>query len=234
MFAPDIREEALGLDPLGWLTTIVPFTDPAGTAEPDLLVLGVLQSQPPSLAAWDQLLARGLPIDLRDGERGDSYRRMLRWFGNLIWADADDPAQVEAALAAGRTLLAFEILGTPASFDFHVRDASGSVVEMGGESPGGTLVIGCPTLHSASPRGPDDPEIGVHVLKDGQPWHEGCGEVPTDGPGVYRVEVDIVPLHLRPFLGSDPDPWLHSYPWLYGNAIRVTARRASPPPPSAP
>lgn len=235
MFDPGIREEALGLDGLGWLTDIAPFTQPDATGEPDLFVLGVLQAQAPSLAHWDALLARGhatgvagtdahqnvLAFDLRDGIRGDAYQRMLRWFTNVLWADAPGPAAAEAALAAGRVAVAFEILGSPVGFDVHLDDAAGAVHEMGSDAPAGTLVVACPTLDPASPRGPDDPEITVRVLKDGVPWKDGCGSFATDGPGAYRVEADIVPYHLRPFLGDDPEPWLHSYPWIYGNAIRV-------------
>jgi hypothetical protein len=235
MFAPDIREEWLGLDGFSWISDVEPFTGPYGTAEPDLLMLGVLQAQPPSLAHWDELLARGpmtgtagtdahqnvLPLPLRDGERGDSYRRMLRWFSNLVWVGGDSADDAQSALVAGRSYVAFEVLGTPAGFDFALTPASGDLVEMGGEGTGGTLHVGCPTLDPASPRGLDEPEIDVHVLKDGVRWHEGCGEVDTDGPGVYRVEVEMVPWHLRPFLGEEPDPWLHAYPWIYGNPIRV-------------
>ena len=50
---------------------------------------------------------------------------------------------------------------------------------------------------------------------------EGCGTHTLDGPAVYRVEVEIVPLHLRPFLGADPEPYLRPFPWLLSNAIRV-------------
>ncbi|MEZ4240811.1 MAG: hypothetical protein R3F59_32580 [Myxococcota bacterium] len=235
MFAPDIREEWLGLDGLGWVTDAAPFTSPEGTAEPDLLVLAVLQAQPPSLAAWDALLQRGpavgiggtdahqnvLPIDLRDGRRGDGYARMLRWFANIVWADTTSPAAVQDALAAGRSHLVFEILGSEQGFDFDLRDADGGVHEMGSAAPAGTLEVGCPSLHPASPRGLEDPEITVSVLKDGAPWREGCGAFETDGPGVYRVEVQMVPWHLRGFLGDDPEVWLHAYPWIYGNAIRV-------------
>jgi hypothetical protein len=42
-----------------------------------------------------------------------------------------------------------------------------------------------------------------------------------DGPGAYRVRFDVVPHHLRPFLGDDPAPWLISYPWIYTNPIRL-------------
>lgn len=235
MFDPDIREDALGLDGLGWLTEIAPFTDPAQTGEPDLFVLAVLQEQAPSVAHLDALLARGptvaiagtdahqnvLPLDLRDGERGDSYRRMLRWFSNQVLVDADDPGAIEAGLAAGRSYVAFEILGTPSGFSFSY-DGPDGVVEMGGTAGvGGTLVVGCPVLAAGSPRGASSPDIAVTVFRDGAPWQTGCGRFPVTEAGNYRARVDIVPHHLAPFLGDTPEPWIHSYPWIYGNAVRV-------------
>ncbi|MEQ1564435.1 MAG: hypothetical protein ABMA64_02270 [Myxococcota bacterium] len=236
MFDPDIREEHLGLDGLGWTLDIAPFTSPSGAAEPDLFVLGVLAAQGPSLAHWDHLLARGpavgvagtdahqnvLPIDLRDGDRGDSYRRMLRWFSNVLRVEVPgSPESAQAALEAGRSYVVFDVLGTSDGFDFTHSTDAGDVVEMGGAGGAGTLTVGCPTLHPDAPKGPEAPQIDVTVLKDGVPWHVGCGEVATDGPGVYRVEVVMTPYHLRPFLGDDPEPFLRPYPWIYANAIRV-------------
>lgn len=233
-FAPDIREEDLGLDGLGWLSDIAPFTSPEGTGEPDLFFLAVLQEQTPSIARWDALLARGpmvgvagtdahqnvLPLELRDGERGDSYRRMLRWFSNILLVEGDGPEAVEAALAAGRMYVAFEVLGTPSGFDFWLD--GDAITEMGGTSAaGGTLRVVCPTLSARSPTNLAAPEITATVFKDGQIWQTGCGEFVTDGPGVYRARVDLVPHHLRDHLGSEPDAWIRSYPWIYSNAIRV-------------
>lgn len=233
-FDPDIRSEFLGLDPLGWSAGIAPFTSPDATGEPDLFFLGVFEEQAVSIATWESLLARGpvtavagtdahqnvLPLPLRDGERGDSYRRMLRWFANHPLAAEDTPEAIEAALAAGRSYVAFEALGTPRGFDLHLA-SGGSVVEMGGEGAGGELVVTCPTLHPETPRGPLDPEITATVYRDGAAWKSGCGTFPTEGAGLYRVRVEIVPHHLEPFLGEDPAPYLHAYPWIYSNAIRV-------------
>jgi hypothetical protein len=235
MFAPDIREEYLGLDPISWLADVAPFTSPTGTAEPDLLVLGVLQEQDPSIERWDALLARGpmvgtagtdahqnvLPLDLRDGERGDSYRRMLSWFSNVLLVDGTGPEADQDALAAGRLYVAFEVLGVPSGLDFHAEDTTGGVAEIGGTvAQGGTLVVTCPTVSALSPHGAQDPEISVTIFKDGAAWQTGCGRYPAFS-GVYRVRFDIVPWHLREFLGDEPDVWLHSYPWIYTNAIRV-------------
>ena len=228
MFAPDIRAEHLGLDSILWLGEIADFTDPDGSAEPDLFVLAVLQRQAPSLERFDALLARGpmvgivgtdahqnvLDIALRDDERADSYRRMLRWMGNIVLPDpGEDP---KAALGAGKSYVAFEILGTPTGFAFTAEDGT----PMGGTTTSRTLSIDCPTLHPESPRGPDAPEIAVRLLRDGQEVATSCGDHAVE-PGVYRVEVDMVPHHLRPFLGDVADVWIQSYPWLLTNAIRV-------------
>jgi hypothetical protein len=238
-FDPRKREEDLGLDGLGWLSQITPFSSPDGTGEPDLFFLAVLQAQTVSLERWDALSASGpiigvagtdahqnvLPIQFRDGERGDSYRRMLRWFSNNLLIDASlteiTPADTDEALAAGRAYVAFEILGTPAGFDFSLLAETDEIYEMGSAAPAGTLRVECPTLSSSSPRGLQNPEITTHVIKNGAPWQTGCGEFQTDGPGVYRVRVDILPWHLTDFLGEEPDTWLHSYPWVYSNPIVV-------------
>jgi hypothetical protein len=232
MFDPDIRAEAFGMNGLGWVADVAPFTDPDSTAEPDLLVLGVLAEQEPSVAAWDALLARGpmvgvagtdahqnvLPILLKDGERGDSYRRMFRWFSNIVFATTADG--VEAALDAGRSAVAFEVFGTPVGVDFTLNNSLGTV-EMGGVGGAGLLTVGCPTLSPQSPQDGGAAEVLTTVFKDGAVWAESCGVHETDGPGAYRVRHDIVPFHLRAFLGSDPDPWLRAWPWVYTNAIRV-------------
>jgi hypothetical protein len=235
MFDPDIRSGDLGLDGLGWFTDIAPFTHPEATGEPDLFVLAVLQEQAPSLERWDSLLQRGrlgasggtdahqnvLNVELRDGERGDSYRRMLRWFSNWLLVEDDSLSAYESALRAHRMALVFEILGTPAGFDFYVQDATGARWEMGSEAPLGELTVSCPTLAAGSPRGAEDPEISVEVYRNGEIWQTDCGSFEATGPAVYRVQVSIVPHHLIEFLGEEPEPWVRSYPWIYSNAIRV-------------
>lgn len=236
MFDPRIRAEHLGLEPASWLLDIAPFTSPDGTAQPDLFFLAALQAQTPSLARWDARLAQGpavgiagsdahqnvLPTLLRDGERGDSYRRALRWFSNLVWATDASPAAAEAAVREGRLAVVFDLLGVPAGVDFVGHGANGGTTEMGGAGPADRLEVGCPRLAVGSARNTAEPEITVRVLKDGAHWADGCGVHAVDGPGVYRVEVDILPRHLADFLGEDPTPWLRPYPWVLTNAIRVT------------
>ena len=234
MFSPTIRQDDLGLEGFGWTNDIGPFTRPDETGEPDLLFLGVLEIQSPSLAHFDALLAEGpvvgiagsdahqnvLNLELRDDERMDSYRRALGWFSNHVYADEPTAESVKSALSAGRSAVVFEVLGVPDGFDFHHTDGN-AITEMGGQAGPGDLVVACPTLAASFPHGEEAPTITAAILKDGTLWETGCGAHTTDGPGVYRVQVDIVPLHLEPFLGDDPAPFHRTFPWILSNAIRV-------------
>ncbi len=233
MFAPNIRSEFLGLEGLGWTNDIGPFTRPDATAEPDLLFLGVLELQAPSMALFDELLQDGplvgivgtdahqnvLRLELRDGERLDSYRRALSWFSNYVYSTDSSPQAIKDALAAGQSAVVFEVLGVPTGFDFYL-DGDG-ITEMGGSAAGGDIVVACPTLSDTFPHGADAPDITVGVLKNGTLWQSGCGTFATDGPGVYRVQVDLTPHHLTPFLGEEPERFLRPFPWILSNAIRV-------------
>ncbi len=235
MFAPDIREDDLGLDPFGWADGIAPFTTPDATGEPDLFFLGVHGRQGVSIDKWVALNQvaptisvagtdahqNTLPLDLRDGERGDSYRRMFRWFSNTLLLDSDGPDAYEAALRAGRTYITYHALGMPNGFDVHVQD-DGGVIELGGQARvGDTLTVACPVLSAGSPQGTEAPEIAVTVYRDGQPWQSDCGSYELDAAGIVHVEVTIVPHHLRDVLGDEPEAYLREFPWVQSGAIRV-------------
>lgn len=230
MVDPNKREEDLGLDAYGYIAALGPFLGGETDAEPDLSFLAFYEEQTVSLERWDALNRvafsvgvagtdaheNAIPSVMEDGERGDSYRRMIRWFSNVVLVDGDAPADLQAALDAGRSFVAFEVLGTPTGFDVSYGD-----LEMGGEAGvGGTLVVSCPTLAPESPRDGADPEIDVAVFKDGAVWQEGCGEFAVTEPGVYRVRVEIVPTHLSGFL-DDQVALIRRFPWLYSNAFRL-------------
>lgn len=239
MLAPDIREEDLGLDPFGWVDAVEPFTSPDGTGEPDLMFLGFYEEQTVSVERWDALAARGPMVgvggtdahrnsfdyELRDGERADGFRRNMRWFTNVLLAESKDLVAAESALQGGRSFVAFEVLGTPDGFAFWYEPTGGAAVEMGSDCAdctGGTLHLACPTLSQHSPRdGSGLPAITATVYRDGAPWQEGCGEWIVAEPGVYRARIDILPSHLTAFLSDDPAPYLHVYPWVYGNHVRI-------------
>jgi hypothetical protein len=231
MLDPDLREEFLGLDPWSTVAALAPFLSGDTDAVPDLAFLAFFEEQTVSVERWDALSAvaptvgiagtdaheNAFPSLASDGERFDSYRRMMSWFSNVLLVDGDGPAEAEAALRDGRLFVAFEALGTPSGFDVRWGDQ-----EMSGSGPaGGELVVSCPTLAATSPRDGDPPEISVVVLKDGAPWRDGCGTFPMAEPGVYRVRVDIVPHHLVGFLDDQAEALVRPYPWLYSGAFRA-------------
>ena len=246
---PDIRERFLGLSPAGGITAALEFADTSEQGpEPDLAVLSFLEDNTVALEIWDSLLGEGvrlfgvagtdahqntLPLELRDGERGDSYRRMIRWATNIaLVADPNDPDQIEAAVTAGRMFVAFEILGTPVGFDV-VAKAGSDAVELGGEvdpAAGYTLEVTVPALYQPDPDLPA-PEISARILRvDATGTHElATGEGPTltapiDRPGAYRVEVAMTPLHHGPRLGNlGPDHAQRQHVWVYSNPIYAVA-----------
>lgn len=230
MVDPSKREEDLGLDAYGHLDGISPFLTGSTEAEPDLAFLAFYEQQDVSIERWDALNAVGpmvgtagtdahenaLPSLMSDGERVDSYRRMMIWFDNIALVDGTEPEDYLAALGAGRVFIAFEILGEPEAWDVRYAD-----LEMGGTAPlGDDLVVSCPTLSAASPQQGEPPTITVAVYKDGQLWQSGCGSWPIAEPGVYRAVATITPTHLSGFL-DDQQALIRPMPWLYSNALRI-------------
>jgi hypothetical protein len=247
---PNIRADYLGLSASGAITAVAEFADVNNTAlEPDLALLSFLEPSAPALERWDELLADGrrvsgsagtdahqnaLPITLRDGERGDSYRRLLRWFSNVaLVGDPSDPAAIKDALGAGRFFVVFEVLGTPAGFDVVAVGGPAGPVELGGEvsaDAGATLEVTVPEVF-ALPAALATPDIRARVLRiDAGGRAEvaaGAGptlSVPLDRPGAYRVEVLITPWHLEPYFGGLRGAHhAREQVWIYANPIYVTA-----------
>ena len=230
MVDPTKREEDLGLDPYSYIGAISPFVTGETDAEPDLAFLAFYEEQTVSIERWDALNAIGpmvgtggtdahenaIPSLMSDGERVDSYRRMMIWFDNVALVDDDTPEAYVEAVAAGRLFVAFEILGEPGAWDVHYGD-----LEMGGTAPlGDELVVSCPTLSASSPQMGGAPEITVAIYKDGALWQSECGTFTPDEPGVYRAVATITPWHLSEFL-DDQQALIKPMPWLYSNAFRV-------------
>jgi hypothetical protein len=166
---------------------------------------------------------------MTDGERIDSYRRMLRWASNFVLvADPSDVMAPENALAEGRSFLAFELFGTPEGFDIRLETGNG-VIELGGEAEladAMTLVVDTPRVASLY-GGAEEPAIETVVYRvDGDGRVEvarGSGTlmVPVDVAGAYHATVTITPRHLTPYLGPLGFYAEQSYTWVQSNAIYV-------------
>jgi hypothetical protein len=218
----------------------------AGTGlDPEVLFMTFFQESTNDLGKWATLLAEGrripavagsdahenvLPVPLTDGERGDSYRRVFRWFSNQLWVQGElTRASAMEALRQSRVFVAFEAFGTPVGFSYTAL-AAGRVREIGAEVPlteAPVLRVTRPTVNALDPALPA-PTTRVRVLRaelSGQ-WTEvaaaDTGDVtftPTTA-GVYRAEVRITPNHLRPYLPG-LERLMREVPWVYSSPIYV-------------
>jgi hypothetical protein len=231
---PSIRQTYLGEDAIAPLTQLGAagfWGSRADGPEPDLALLAFIEENPKELALAEALWAEGrhltttlgsdvhenaISTKLRDGERGDSYRRVFRWFSNHVLADEASPAAIKAALRAGRAFGAFELLGSPSGFDYHAEPAG----EMGDTvAAGATLVLSAPLT--------TDPVRLRIVRVDAQgstevaSQHGGSLRLAAAQPGAYRAEVRVTPQHLQPYMGTARSALLHEQVWIYANPIYV-------------
>jgi hypothetical protein len=219
--------------------------DPGAVPVPELGLITIFQENTTILGLWAEMAQKSripnflgsnahenvLPGETWDGERFDSYRRMLHWWTNYVMLPGGTEVTEDAiknAIAAGRTFGSFDYLGAPSGFDYHA-EAGGKTYEMGDQiapNVSTNLVVTAPTVVGlASIDTP--PVVRVRILKaQGTSWMEvaaGSGTVTAMNvqPGVYRAEARITPLHLKPNLGRSPDQYLNEQLWIYANPIWV-------------
>ncbi len=217
--------------------------------EPDLAFLAFFAENTSDLGKWAQLWGDGRNVPgvaasdahentfmaiMADGERGDSYRRIFRFFSNEVLVRGElTRASVLEALAAGRAYVGFEAFGTPVGFSCSARTRDGVDHEMGStvrmaDEP--ALMLRAPTLYRPL-AGAASPRVEMRVYREQgaqwamvQRWEDpaAMGELrwPVPSAGVYRVEVRTVPEHARAYLPG-MERLIHDVPWIYANPIRV-------------
>ncbi len=216
---------------------------PETLGEPEIGLLAVFQENEEDLAHWSRLVMQRRIVGavasdvhqnvasdvLADGDRLDSFRRIMRWFSNYVLLP-DGPVDdlvIKQAVAAGRMYGVFDYLGFPNGFDFRA-EAGSDVYEMGDQVPVGesaTLFVEMPEIWRLHPYGPQ-PLITARILKANHgEWIEvasGDSSLSYDAdPGAYRAEIRMVPEHLRPWCGPRGDDWIVERPWIYSNVIYV-------------
>ena len=221
-----------------------------GLPHPDLLLTAFGQFEDPRyLQTWGSVLARGVHrlttvgtdchrnsfrTLMQDGERIDSYRRMMKGFSNhvLVKPAADgswDDRSLKDALRAGRLYGAFEFLGYPEGFD--VTALEGTALRELGDTVslalGVKLKVRMPRVQKLDPAA-TPPGLRARWLKAREGgWDvvaEGTGaelEVTPTTPGAYRAEILIIPRHLAGFIGKRRDFIRAERPWVYANPVYV-------------
>lgn len=219
-----------------------------GLPMPDLVVLPLWNEDPIYLETWGSVLARGVKrvttmatdchqntfrAVLEDGERVDSYRRMMGWLANhlLVRPGPDgrfDDQSIKEALKAGRLYGVLEAAGYAEGFDFYAEGPAG-VAEMGGVAPvGARLIVKRPSVKGLDPK-KRPPLLTVRLLRAREGGFEEVASS-TDGdlhfepstPGAYRAEVVMVPWHLSEELRDFwPAVYEKKLVWVYSNPIYV-------------
>jgi hypothetical protein len=241
---PDIREEALGLDGFAPLLDLAPFLIPGKTpVHPDLTFLLFLEDNRPSLDRWAAILLKRPMVGTAgtdahenvfpglgsDGERLDSYRRMISWFSNYILVDGPvTPQSTQSALGAGRAFIGFNPLGDVSGFDAWlevdgVRHDMGATIDSGTDAA--VLHIAVPSISDAG----GDALITGRLLRAtndgwttiGEDFPAGSHDIPLTEPGAYRVEIRTSIAHLAPYLGEYAAKiGGRDFPWIITNAWR--------------
>ena len=210
----------------------------------DLIFLTFLAENDISVDHWDKMLDQrptvgiygtdahrnSLPFPLLDGDRADSYRRMMRWMSNYILVEEKSVESIKEAIGAGRLYGAFQVFGEPIGFDFYATSQK-EIFQMGDHvqyASGMTLKVIRPELWGMNWDELDKPELTLRIIRadatGGTVVAESTGkelEYTVTEAGAYRAEVRITPYHLVGWLGDSWERYVKEFPLIYGNAIYI-------------
>lgn len=232
------------------IADLLRFRSMSSGLDPEWAFLTFFQESQNDLGKWAQLLTDGrhigafaasdvhenvLPQPLADGERGDSYRRVMRWFNNelLIHGDLTRESAMQAIRDA-RILTVFETFGTPVGFSYTAVTPAGAISDVGdtvalGDTP--ELRVTMPSVMNLDPSLPR-PSLTARILRAntdadaGGSWIEvasGTGPTLSFRPttaGIYRAEIRMIPHHGAPYLPG-LERLIRDVPWVYANPIWV-------------
>jgi len=188
-------------------------------------------------AIVSQLLISGGKIVLSDGDRIDSYQRLMRWMENRTLVDQQDQLKVQQALREGRNYGVFTIFGDPQGFSFTANNAA-TTYQLGDKptapvtfnviAPKPRFVAGPPftTTEALSAKirlkfiRIDDQ--GMKIVSEVDSF-QNIFQTQITKPGAYYVELWIKPTHLLTALGTVKALADKEYLWVITNPIYLSA-----------
>ncbi len=242
---PKIRKQWLGTPAFGTVANILTYIiDPYNKLNPDFIFLGFFELSSIYAHTWNQLIQDDYRITgligtdahenflsqiLSDGERIDSFRRILRFVSNHFLVTSMDPDAAKAAIRRGRGWAVFEGFGSPQDMDFFAT-TTGQTIGVGDSgqiSDSAVITLKTPSLSSETSQGPESPDIRAvikRVIAGGDSEVVATSEggpisYTTTTTGAYRAEISIRPKHIREFLDTFSDLADQYYPWIITNHI---------------
>jgi hypothetical protein len=187
-------------------------------------------------ASLKQVILSGGTLDLSDGDRIDSYGRLMRWLENRVLVTQLEPVAIQEGLRNGRAYGVLTVFGDPHLFSFTGQQAGKTLVL--GETASGpvTLEVVAPDRPVAMSSAPFTQaealtaELRTRLLRTDSAGTTLVKEVLGLGatisqsvsqPGAYHVEVRITPKHLATALGSSKALADKEYLWVITNPIVV-------------
>jgi hypothetical protein len=182
------------------------------------------------------LLLAGGEIAMSDGDRVDSYARLMRWLENRVIVSSVEPIALAEALRAGRSYGVFTVFGNPDGFSYRANEG----IEMReiGDSAKGSLTLQLrlpprplPTGVPFTPTEAMTAEVRATVVHTDASGSKVIHEVKglsnyfttvVSQPGAYHVELLIKPKHLAKALGPKSPLADKEYLWVITNPIRIT------------
>ena len=188
-------------------------------------------------AVLKNLLLQGGNVILSDGDRVDSYLRLMRWLENRLLVKSVDLAELQDAVRNGRAYGVQTVFGDPHSFAFSGTQG-GNLLQMGDSASGSlTLHLSVPDrpvpIPSGAPFSTTDAlkaQVRAELLRiDGSGASVvqqvtalgGQLTTPVSQPGAYHVQIWITPRHLEGALGSSAALAQKEYLWVITNPIYV-------------
>ena len=187
-------------------------------------------------AVITQLILGGGSIKLSDGDRVDSYQRLMRWVENRLLVKSVTPLALQDALRAGRAYGVFSVFGDPVGFSFSGQQQQ-TVLQLGDAAKGPlTLKLTVPTPAKLGVVGFTKADAakaqvkakllrvdaaGTTVVQTGTVQGAVVTAQVTQ-PGAYYVEVWLKPAHLTTALGTASSLASKEYLWVISNPIYLT------------